>query len=155
LYPYARKLYLASEYGFNVNALCPGAAFCSPIWDNPNTGLPVAIDPQVALAQDESVAQTVHNAFVDEGFVPLPSFVNSGQPFCEDYNENMICGSTAFATNTNACPAVQALGIGNNGAAGFQTTCGNGIKEAFEDCDNGAANGALPATCSTTCRNNQ
>jgi ABC-type phosphate transport system substrate-binding protein len=149
LYPYARKLYLASEYGFNVNALCPGAAFCSPAW------VPGSPDPQVALAQDESLASTTAAALTDEGFVVLPSFQNNGQPFCEDYNENMLCGSAAFATNTNACPAVQALGIGNNGVAGFQTTCGNGIKEAFEDCDNGAANGALPATCSTTCRSNQ
>jgi cysteine-rich repeat protein len=32
------------------------------------------------------------------------------------------------------------------------TVCGNGIKEAFEDCDNGLSNGASGNGCSATCR---
>src|SRR5262249_26218571 len=34
------------------------------------------------------------------------------------------------------------------------TTCGNGVVEAFEDCDTGGSNGPPPAGCSTVCRTN-
>jgi hypothetical protein len=124
-YPYSRKLYLSSIVGF-----------------------PALTAPESQLAACETTASIVNPALVKEGFVQLPANVNGGNPFCEDYNEQMLCGS---ASNTNACPAAQAAGIG----AGFQTTCGNGVKEAFEDCDLGAAvNGTTGASCSNTCRNN-
>jgi cysteine-rich repeat protein len=86
-------------------------------------------------------------ALNQEGLIDLPTNVNGGNPFCEDYNEQMLCGS---ASNTNACPTMQAAGLG----VGYQTTCGNGIVEQFEDCDLGAAlNGTAGASCSNICRN--
>jgi hypothetical protein len=130
-YPYTRKLYLSSLVGF-----------------------PSLTAPESQLAACETNATIVNAALTKEGFVPIPdgttgvAAVNGGKPFCEDYNEQMLCGS---ASNTDACPAAQAAGIG----AGLETICGNGVKEAFEDCDLGAAvNGTTGASCSNTCRNN-
>jgi hypothetical protein len=77
----------------------------------------------------------------------------------------MICNDVATATNTIA------IGVNNTAvglpAAGAGTVCGNGIREAFEECDNGTvaapanghatgnANGDLTAGgCSTICRCN-
>ncbi|MGD0678685.1 MAG: hypothetical protein ABSC94_25025 [Polyangiaceae bacterium] len=145
-YPYSRKLYLDSVVGF-LNA---SAA-------------------EQALALCESQESLINQAVNAEAFAPLPPAgtfvtgqngqlidegVNGGNPFCEDFNEQLICGA---AVNNNGC-ATNSRVVGAAGAGSLptaQTTCGNGIQEAFEDCDLGLNNGPLPSTCSTTCRFNQ
>jgi hypothetical protein len=83
------------------------------------------------------------------------------QPFCEDFNEGIVCGATA-GNAQNACHN----NVGLTGAFGIipsdpssvptadvvSTVCGNGIQEYYEECDNGAANSAVGSLCSTTCR---
>jgi hypothetical protein len=104
------------------------------------------------------------------GFIHLPATVNGGKPYCEDYNETMICGVTSFAANTNACATLPV----NLNFPSFNTVCGDGNKEAYEDCDCGLAPtaGNVPPTgaaniadcagtfnggtiCSATCRHVQ
>ncbi|MCL2450943.1 MAG: hypothetical protein FWD17_18520, partial [Polyangiaceae bacterium] len=126
-YPISRKLYLNSTIGFQ----------------NVTTA-------EQALAGCENTSALVNQAVAENFFVPLPPTlpdggpsVNGGLPFCEDFNEEMLCapskgypyaGDTAAGGNVNACPTfASTFNIGN----GTQTTCGNGIVEQFEDCDFG------------------
>jgi len=101
----------------------------------------------------------------------------SNLPYCEDFNESLICGTTAFPSNLNACnynanissavgtlpgePNVSAGGTGtaatfptSGGAAKptLSTICGDGVVEDFEDCDNGLSDGTTGNLCSNTCR---
>ncbi len=132
-YPLSRKLYLNTLVGF-----------------------PAATGQELALAQCENssgtiVGGSINQAVTDNNFIPLPSVgpnaINGGRPFAEDFNEQALCAAAsnnpAPASNTGGFPTVF-------------TTCGNGTKEAFEDCDNGASNinGGAPGTCSLTCRLN-
>jgi len=119
-YPITRKLYFSSMLGFES-----------------------VTGQERALAECEATPSIINAALTGHGFVPLP---NGGQPYCEDFNEQMLCGAAA---NVNAC-------ANNTGAIPSNSTiCGNGVTEQFEECDLGAAgNGALPAACSTACRLN-
>ncbi|MGA2447651.1 MAG: hypothetical protein ABTD50_03125 [Polyangiaceae bacterium] len=143
-YPYTRKLYLNSLFGFD-------GALTTPV-------------PEFQLAQCESSSSIVGPALIKEGFVTLPTNVNNGQPYCEDYNELMLCtAAQSGGVNNPGCANVQGtLGL----CPGISTTCGNGMKEAYEDCDLGAVlNGVADAGpdaagngfngCSQTCRYNQ
>jgi hypothetical protein len=162
-YPYSRKLYLNSVSGFA--SVTPGA----------DGGANPYYPAEIALANCEATPSNINLPVSFEGFIPLPCTYtvpdggvvsvgnctaygpdnsdgiaagNAGSPFCEDLNEQMICGA---ATNNNACANLAANGV--NLVANFQTTCGNGIIEPFEDCDLGAAvNGSAGASCSNTCR---
>jgi hypothetical protein len=150
IYPFSRKLYLNSIVGFgNLSGLADDPA-----------------NDQLKLAEYEGrYAGTGNNGIDDvlaqQKFVLVPSTVNGGQPFCEDYNEQMVCATPATA-NVNGCQASPPAGIPGQGG---QTTCGNAVVENYEDCDNGTAgtsnaiNGGnvttgAPGTCSTTCRLN-
>ena len=82
------------------------------------------------------------------GFVPIPPFVNGGEPFCEDFDEQTICGAAA---NVDAC---QSRPPGLAGFPAFETICGNGLRDEYEDCDDGPLNGPPPAACSAMCRRN-
>jgi len=134
-YPYTRKLYLNSIVGMGTLTA--------------NTG-------EWYLAQDECTANAQNVATMAAlqmnpqfgPFVPIPSFINGGNPFCEDFNEAMLCSAS---TNANACTAAQSAGY----ATGFQTTCGNGTVEYGEDCDPALVAGKSPLPtpgCSNTCR---
>ncbi len=133
-YPYTRKLYLNTIIGFqNVQTQAPNEfafakAECSNLFDG-------------------GAASIINSALVQEDFVTLPGFVNGGLPYCEDYNEQMLCGATS---NADGCTAGQAAGI----APGLVTTCGNGTKEEYEDCDPYSIDaGTFNFTnCSNTCR---
>jgi hypothetical protein len=87
------------------------------------------------------------------GFLPIPDAVNGGEPYCEDFNEAALCSPLGAPTisNVNSCrtppPNFDAFPT-------FNTVCGDGVVDAFEDCDDGAANGPLPARCSYGCRLN-
>jgi len=67
----------------------------------------------------------------------------------------VFCSDFAHQANVNGCASNQSLGIAVDGTGNeVSTTCGNGVVEAFEDCDLGASNGGPPSSCSMTCRNN-
>jgi hypothetical protein len=90
----------------------------------------------------------------------------TGAPFCEDFNEQLICNdsSTTATANVNACITnALAVYIGANA----NTVCGDGIRGPYEECDNGtfaapahghtSGNSGSDLTaggCSTTCRCN-
>jgi len=94
------------------------------------------------------------------------SAFNGGTPFCEDFNERMLCSPARgypyagdpTGGQRNACADVAAAGLGD----GVQTTCGNGAVEPFEECDFGTLGLSVQRTngsavpfgqrCTTTCR---
>jgi ABC-type phosphate transport system substrate-binding protein len=122
-YPLTRKLYLSTTAGFaNV------------------TG------QELALAQCEATPATINASLSAHGFVSLPATVPGGGVYCEDFNEQALCGA---ASNADGCAANAGVSLPI-----AKTVCGNGVKEALEECDNGATNGAAPAECSTACRLN-
>jgi len=124
-------------------------------------------EAELALGQFESNTASVTALLSTYGFFSLSNSPNGGgaQPFCEDFNENILCSATTFPTNTNAClnnatagsmaanPALNPAVVNAAGSSSIPsvgTTCGNGTLEPFEDCDFNAATNA--ATCSKTCR---
>ena len=136
LYPFARKLYLNSIRGFGLT----DGEELQLLGCETDRAQPSLVPPTPAGLMTTNI--------VAVGFLAIPSFVNAGQPFCEDFNEAAICGA---ASNNNAC-----LGMTPNldDFPDFNTVCGDSVRDAFEDCDNGSNNGPPPATCSTLCRNN-
>lgn len=136
-YPISRKLYLDTIAGFQNASTAEQALAACEGNAGPNAG-------------------SVLQAILNEDFVPLPdagpNAINGGNSICEDFNEHMLCD--AGLVNGNACDA----GAGVTGIS-VTTTCGNGVKEAFEDCDpaDPVSTAACPnsgAGCSTTCRCN-
>ena len=143
-YPLARKLYLSSLVGFGSASLTPD---------------------EVALARFESnpslTPVSINTLLVNDGFFTLgaSSLTGTDTPFCEDFNQALICGA---ATNDNACarnPAGIPAEIDPAPASATKSTvCGNGVVELFEECDPSAPIGdwtcSVPGatTCSSTCR---
>ena len=119
------------------------------IYLNSTDGFPSLTGAQLALAQCEADPNVIDTALVDNSLIPLSlDAPNAASPYCEDFNEQLLCGQ---AQNTNACDG--------NGAVGMptpSTVCGNGVVEAYEDCDDGTANlnGGAAGTCSLICRFN-
>lgn len=134
-YPIARKLYFNS---------LPGYANASV--------------PEQALAQCENTSNLVNQTVLQNFFLPLPNFLADGglapngnasgnangtlalagaQPFCEEFNENMLCAQFPFTPGmtipTTGCQGTFAAGLGGNVA----TVCGNGVVDVYEDCDFG------------------
>ena len=127
-YQLSRKLYFNSLVGFaNIAA---------------TTGDPTAAD-ELTLAKFESTPADINPILTANDFFTLgPQSPGGGDnPFCEDFNEQTICGA---ASNNNGC-------LGNpSGVPTVNTVCGNGVLEAFEECD-GTVN-AGSGGCSATCR---
>jgi hypothetical protein len=154
-YQFGRKLYFNSIVGFgNITAGGSGVT-------DPATG-------ELTLAQYESVASDINPILSTAGF--FTTGPQGGQlgaagtggtaasPFCEDFNQQLVCGSSSLG-NDNACfrnPSTVANDIAAGSAAVASTVnstiCGNGIVEAFEECDPGASATAGTSTCSNTCR---
>jgi hypothetical protein len=165
-YPYWRKLYYNSSNGFDkVDGTLSYAT-------SSNGGL-----SELGLGQFESNATSIDNLLLPLGFFGLGNSPNGGgnTPFCEDFNEAMLCGA---ASNANACAnnttgtisghpsansAITAGGVALSNFAPIpgdpsavaasstiSTVCGNGKVETFEDCDWGID----PVNCSKTCRVN-
>jgi hypothetical protein len=133
LYPLSRKLYLSTVPGFaNVTGQELALVGCETDLAQPSLGIPAGI---------------VTAAVASSGFIQIGPFVNAGEPFCEDFNELALCGA---ATNNIACDTAPLL----DNWTTFETVCGDGIVDSYEDCDNGTLNGPPPAACSTTCRFN-
>jgi cysteine-rich repeat protein len=123
--------------------------FWHKIYLNSLPGFGSLTGPQLALAQCEADPGIISTALVDNSLLPLGlSDPNGGNPYCEDFDEQVRCGQSS---NANACAG--------NGAVHMptaSTTCGDGIVEAYEECDNGTANanGGPVGTCSLICRFN-
>jgi hypothetical protein len=148
-YPFSRKLYLNSIQGWGA-----------------------ASGPEQGLALCEASETTMASILTNEHFYDFPagSAPNNGSPFAEDFNENLVCpGQAPPATNVNSNTFTTAtLGGLPTGTQG--TTCGNGIREIYEDCDDGTpgagsawptaavpngtngGNGGSSSFCTTTCR---
>jgi hypothetical protein len=122
-YSLTRKLYLNTMLGFgNARLATQETALAACFVQNPNA------------------ATGINTVIGDKGFLPLPS-TPAGAVYCEDFNENMICGGAA---NVNACaPASNPTWFPS-----VSTICGNGIVETLEECDWGLT----PTTCDKTCR---
>ena len=166
-YQFSRKLYFNSLPGFGtVNAEGAGGT----------AGDPTAAD-EITLAKYESVGGNIGPILSTFSYFPLGAkspengaacsqetgcagSQNPAQdtPFCEDYNEHTVCGTAN--TNVNGC-------ANNNSVAGIpgsgvdpttgkekSTVCGNGVVEAFEECDGTAGVTAGGGGCSATCRCN-
>ncbi len=137
-YPMSRKLYLSTLKGFANVADTNG---------------------ELTFAKDEANTTEIDYYVNNDGFVVLPTSVtlggSAGAPYCEDFNETMICSATTYPTNSNACAANTSVGLPTGG-----TTCGNATLETYERCDSGTAgtsnainggNGSGTSNCSTTC----
>jgi hypothetical protein len=163
-----RKIYLNSSFGFDT--------------------LPTSdAGPELALAQFESNTSSITGILAQFDFFGLGTNgpLGTDKPFCEDFNETMLCD--AGFVNSNACannniaalapdanpsiptgtdasysPIPGATTADPDASVGSgSTVCGNGIKEAFEDCDNGSSpntgngtscSGQASPCCTNTCR---
>jgi hypothetical protein len=150
-YPMWRKLYLNSLVGFASVA----TENVTPFGPDPD---------ELALAESESTYTANGGSFANilaaAGYLQVESGPLGNAPFCEDFNEGTVCGGV---NAQNACATNVGL-VGHGGsvpgetganplsAPAQSTVCGNGRLEAYEECDNGAANGTLGSNCSTTCR---
>jgi hypothetical protein len=136
LYPLSRKLYLNTLIGFgNVETQELQLVGCETDLDQPNAAL--GATPGGLVTANIAAA----------GFLPIFQFINNGLPFCEDFNEQLLCGAPV---NNNAC---QDPTPNLDNFTGFSTVCGNGDIDSYEDCDNGLLNGTPGNPCSNTCRN--
>jgi hypothetical protein len=129
-YQLSRKLYFSSLVGFANVA--------------DTTGDPTATD-ELTLAKDEATPSFINPILTANDFFTLGTQSPTGTDtqFCEDFNEQTVCGA---ASNSNGC-------AGNpSGVPTVGTTCGNGTVEAYEECD-GTVN-AGTGGCSKTCRCN-
>jgi cysteine-rich repeat protein len=129
-YELSRKVYFASLPGFNHVAA--------------STGDPQAAD-ELTLAKFEATAAKINPILTSDGFFTLGSQSPAGTdtPFCEDFNEQNICGASS---NTNGCTG-NPSGIPTKG-----TICGDGVQGPYEECDDGVKNGTTGDHCSLTCR---
>jgi hypothetical protein len=161
-YEIARKLYYNSIVGFKfINAGSAGQT-------------DTALGGELDVASWLSSAANENFILPTIGFFPLgnQSAAAFNTPFCEDFNELLNCGASAGSNAQNACNTnvgitvpVGAAGFTPNagvavpndpspapGSATTSTVCGNGVVEAYEECDPGATATGSTATCSTTCR---
>lgn len=91
------------------------------------------------LAKAEANGSTIGPALTANGMVSLP-----GGTYCEDFNEQML-GCTANP-NVNGCAAM------SGSLCSSVTTCGDGNRDAYEDCDDGLSNGTASSNCTISCR---
>jgi cysteine-rich repeat protein len=138
-YQIARKLYFNSLAGFDAIA---------------NTTADPGATGELALGQWESVAANINPILAGVGYFSLAGQTSAtfNAPFCEDFNEQVVCNPTSgspstLPANVNAC-----TGNSNVALPSVGSTCGNGVVEAYEECDDGLNNGTSGDTCSQTCR---
>ena len=156
-YPLSRKLYLSSVPGFANVTTVDEVALAGCETDLAQAGTPaglVTTNPTTDL-----------NQF---GFINIAPTYNGGKPYCEDFNENMLCPTFAAIANTNSCPTASPLPNGLNFPTTNATVCGNAVKDQYEECDCGTTlvpptdpicagiiNGGAGGSCSNTCRLNR
>jgi cysteine-rich repeat protein len=137
-YQLSRKLYFVSLEGFgNITN---------------TTADPTATD-ELALAKFESITTNIKPITTGLDFFALGAQSPAGAdtPFCEDFNEQVVCNPTASAVST--LPANVNGCAGNpSGIPTVSTICGDGVRGPYEECDNGLNNGTSGNGCSQTCR---
>jgi hypothetical protein len=148
-YQIARKLYFNSLIGFN--------AISSTTADPGATG-------ELALGQFEGVAANINPILSAVGYFQLQGqpvtgtapggapFTTFNAPFCEDFDEQVVCNPTSATASTLAA---NVNGCAGNGAAALPiagSVCGEGHQDPYEECDNGLSNGTSGNNCSQTCR---
>src|SRR5262249_24993425 len=117
-YPLSRKLYLSSLIGFGaVDGEELQLAGCET---DLAQSLPLGDTPAGILTVNASTALSRFD------LVGLPASVNGGHPYCEDFNEQLLCGA---AGNVDACASAPAS---LTSFPTFHTTCGNGVVEDLE-----------------------
>jgi hypothetical protein len=135
-YQFSRKLYLNTLIGFG--ALDAG-------------------DPELGLAQCEGNPSIINKALSVQNFVVLPdagaNAVNGGNPYIEVFNPQQVCDAGLSVPNGSTVTAPNA---GVSLPTVF-TECGNGVVEAFENCDPTAPRNTWhcdqdSGSCSSTCR---
>jgi hypothetical protein len=193
-YQISRKLYYNSILGLSN---------LTPTTGDPSI-TSSTVSGELDIAAWEAVATNVAPILNSIGYFPLgtqspngttasaPPFGTVGNAFCEDFNEAMLCKdapaiTSETGTSGNACVHYNGLTSASGTVPGdtngsyitvpgtsTSTVCGNGVKDPFEECDDGtagtgtatdgtlAANGALPGTtagngtsgsnCSNICR---
>ena len=154
-YQLSRKLYFASLVGFGHLPVAGATA------DDGTAGL--------VLAKFESIAANIKPILNQFSFFGLGPQVNTGsningplggaadEPICEDFNEQVVCNPTpttasTLPANVNGCAGNPSGIPGGPGETTLFTVCGDGHKDAFEECDNGTSNGTTGNNCSQTCR---
>jgi hypothetical protein len=158
--------------GVRVNQLGAGAA-CTPaapgspsypLWNkvyvSSIAGFAAAPTAEIELAEWESEATNVNAILARYGVFSLPFSPTNNAPFCEDFNEKLVCGAannTQNACNTNVgltsvFGTIPADPSSNPALATVSTVCGNGVIEPYEDCDPSVALPAGCGTCSSSCR---
>jgi hypothetical protein len=122
----------------------------------PTTGDPQVFD-ELTLAKFEADPTKINSILTANGFFTLgaqAANVTGGAantPFCEDFDEQTVCNPTP--TTPSTLPANQNGCVGNpSGIPRASTVCGDGTRQAYEECDNGTANGTTGNNCSITCR---
>jgi hypothetical protein len=162
-YQVGRKLYYNSLVGF-------------PSLQTPTTGwADQAVQGELSLGEYLSNGAAVGPILTTLGFFALSASTQAAPyntPFCEDFNEPLVCANPETGgtwTNSNACAANASITAPTTaGLSPIPSTgsiCGNGIVEAYEECDNGTpgvtsgpgtavngGNGASGNNCSTICR---
>jgi hypothetical protein len=192
------------EPGISCTPAAPGAGPSYPLWRKMYISSLVGFGrvtaaAELELAEFESFDQNLAPLTQKYGFFALPfgpngtdsTAGNTPNPFCEDFNEQLVCGKTsnqngcAFNTATAAvgggpltnttvsaftsltpgavatpgCAGLPAGAPGctipsdpsaTPGSATTSTVCGNGIVEAYEDCDPSPP--ASSPNCTTACR---
>jgi hypothetical protein len=150
-YQFSRKLYFNSLFGFG-NVAAEGAGGTA--------GDTFAAD-EITLAKYEAIATNIDPILTSFSYFGLGSQspLGANVPFCEDFNETTICKATT--SNVNGC-------VNNNSVSGIpgetggspntaptqSTICGDGVVEAFEECDGTAGITAGGGGCSAQCRCN-
>jgi hypothetical protein len=133
-YPLSRKLYLNTIQGF-ANLFGDALQFAGCETDLAQNG---PIPTPASLVTTNSLSD-----LTKFGFVNIAFSVNGGEPYCEDFNEQVICSQPG---NVNACATAP---TNFTSFPTFNTTCGDGNLDAYEDCDPsvGGVPAALPHVC--------
>jgi cysteine-rich repeat protein len=147
-YPLSRKLFFNSLPGFSTVTLdeltlakfeATGNSAGTTAWDN------IVTSNDFFLLGAQAGPQTPGT-----GITSGVTGGTSNVQFCEDFDEAVVCNPSTTAastlTNVNACPT------NPSGIPTVGTDCGNGTREAFEECDDGKSNGITGDKCSATCR---
>jgi hypothetical protein len=136
-YPMARKIYFNSGVGF-AN-LSPTLGISSATLGTEAADTSANIAGELALAQFEYSGSTITSILGADGFFPIADSAFSSPPawasgpFCEDFNEQMLCGATGTTLtssenptynpttdNINGCTATDAV---NSGTACTSSNC--------------------------------
>jgi ABC-type phosphate transport system substrate-binding protein len=140
VYPFARKLYVNSLRGFD-NPLAPF------------TGTDAETDMTRSFVTETVPADATHVGSQFGGSIPSTfgffALPGTAGPFCEDFNENGVCGTTNAvctdvgggrivcpAVNTNGCNTASTTAVGTPAQTAY---CGNGVVDVGEACDDGNA----------------